>query len=131
METPAQFFTYEEINILGEVINHTFGRSSIRDKGIHITTSLQGNVLSLTYNTIVHFNNTDGLTTQKKEHERISNEGILSCMKEMKNSFRDKAGRALKSKEISNKDSVELISATANSQRKIAYYRRKIIFEIS
>ena len=52
-------------------------------------------------------------------------------MKEMKNSFRDKAGRALKSKEISNKDSVELISATANSQRKIAYYRRKIIFEIS
>ena len=28
-------------------------------------------------------------------------------------------------------DDVELISATANSSRKIAYYRRKIVFEIS
>tara|TARA_E500000331_G_C16969609_1_gene588712 strand:- start:138 stop:533 length:396 start_codon:yes stop_codon:yes gene_type:complete len=131
METPAQIFSFAELNILGNIINHTFGKSSIRDKGIHITTSLAGNKLTLTYNTIVHFNSTDGLTTQKKEQERISNEGINSCIKGMKDSFRDQASRALKVKEISNTDDVELISATANSNRKICYYRRKIVFEIA
>tara|TARA_R110001592_G_scaffold188358_6_gene433587 strand:+ start:11877 stop:12278 length:402 start_codon:yes stop_codon:yes gene_type:complete len=130
-ETPAQIFTFDELNILGNIINHTFGKSSIRDKGIHITTSLQGNLLTLTYNTIVHFNSTDGLATQKKEQVRLSNKGIESLKKEMVADFRDQASRSLKIKEISNEDDVELVSATANSSRKIAYYRRKVTFEIS
>lgn len=131
MDTPAQIFTFDELNILGNIINHTFGKSSIRDNGIHIATSLEGNLLSLKYNTVVYFNSSDGLTTQKKEHERMSNEGLDKCMASIKADFRDQASRALKVKEISNTDDVELISATANSERKIAYYRRKMVFEIS
>ncbi len=52
-------------------------------------------------------------------------------IKEVKADFREQAGRALKVSEVDSKDDVELISATAYSERKIAYYRRALVFEIS
>ena len=52
-------------------------------------------------------------------------------IKEVKADFREQSGRALKVNEVDSKDDVELISATAYSERKIAYYRRAIVFEIS
>ena len=131
METPAQILTFEETNILGNIINTTFGKASTRDAGYGITTSLAGNRLTLKYATVVHFNSSDGLTTQKKEHERQSNEMLQEKIKEVKADFREQAGRALKVSEVDSKDDVELISATAYSERKIAYYRRALVFEIS
>ena len=131
METPAQVLTFEETNILGNIINTTFGKASTRDAGYGITTSLAGNRLTLKYATIVHFNSSDGLATQKKEHERQSVEMLQEKIKEVKADFREQSGRALKVNEVDSKDDVELISATAYSERKIAYYRRAIVFEIS
>jgi len=131
METPAQILSFEETNILGNVLNYTFGKSSTRDAGYGIATSLSGNLLTLKYSTVVHFNSSDGLLTQKKEQERQSNEMLDKKLRDVKDDFREQAGRALKLKEVSNNDDVELISATAYSERKIAYYRRAITFEIS
>lgn len=131
MDTPAQILTFEEINILGNILNTSFGGSSTRDAGYGITTSLAGNLLTLKYATVVHFNSSDGLATQKKEHERQSNEMLQKKIKEVKADFREQADRTLKINEINSSDDVELISATANSERKIAYYRRQIIFELS
>lgn len=131
METPAQILTFEEINILGNILNYSFGKSSTKDAGYGITTSLAGNVMTLTYATVVHFNSSDGLTTQKKEQERQSNEMLQKKLKQVKDDFREQANRALKIKETSSEDEVELISASAYSERKIAYYRRFIKFEIS
>ena len=131
MERPAQILTFEEINILGNIINYSFGSASTKDAGYGITTSLGGNLMTLKYATVVHFNSSDGLATQKKEHERQSNEMLDKKLAEVKADFREQAGRALKLKEVSNIDDVELISATAYSERKIAYYRRAIVFEIS
>ena len=109
----------------------TFGKSSTKDKGYGITTSMAGDKLTLRYNVVVHFNSSDGLATQKKEEERRSNEMLNAALKDVKAEFREVAGRALKVKEIGNTDDVELISATAQSERKIAYYRRYLTFEIS
>jgi len=131
METPAQILTFEEINILGNILNTSFGGTSTRQAGYGITTSIAGNMLTLKYATIVHFNSADGLATQKKEHERQSNEMLQKKLKEVKSDFREQADRALKLKEVNNRDDVELISASAPSERKIAYYRRQIVFEIS
>tara|TARA_B100000900_G_scaffold268540_1_gene229250 strand:+ start:53 stop:448 length:396 start_codon:yes stop_codon:yes gene_type:complete len=131
METPAQTLTFEELNTLGTILNYSFGKASTRDAGFGITTSLSGNLMILKYQTVVHFNSSDGLTTQKKEQERQSNEMLQKKLKEVKDAFREAAGRTLKIKELDNKDDVELISASAFSERKIAYYRRKITFEIS
>jgi hypothetical protein len=127
--TPAQYLSFDEINTLGNILNHTFGKSSTKDKGYSITTSIQGNMLTLKYATVVHFNSTDGLATQKKEHERQSNEMLQEKIKEVKSDFKEQADRALKVSEKGSSDDVELISS--QSERKIAYYRRAIIFEIS
>ena len=131
METPAQILTFEETNILGNILNYSFGKASTRDAGYGVTTSLSGNALTVKYATVVHFNSPDGLATQKKEHERQSNEMLSKKIQEIKADFREQAGRALSVKEVSNNDDVELISATAYSERKIAYYRRAIVFEIA
>ena len=131
MDTPAQFLTFEETNVLGNILNYAFGKASTRNAGYGITTSLAANLLTLKYATVVHFNGSDGLATQKKEHERQSTEMLQEKIKEIKADFREQAGRALKVKEIDSKDDVELISASAQSERKIAYYRRAIVFEIS
>tara|TARA_B100000282_G_scaffold282715_1_gene245752 strand:- start:989 stop:1384 length:396 start_codon:yes stop_codon:yes gene_type:complete len=131
METPAQIFTFEEVNILGNILNSAFGKSSTRDAGYGITTSLAGNSLTLKYQTVVHFNSADGLATQKKEQERQSNEMLEKKLQQIKKDFREEAGRAIKIKEQNNVDDLELISATANSHRKICYYRRTIVFEVS
>ena len=128
-EKPAQILGFDEINVLGNILNHTFGKSSTRDKGYSITTSMEGNTLTLRYNCVVHFNDTDGLTTQKKEEERQSTQMLDDKIKEVKKEFREIAGRALKVENISDRDDVEMISAT--SSRKIAYYRRYLVFEIS
>ena len=39
METPAQFLTFEETNILGNILNYSFGQASTRDAGYGIQTS--------------------------------------------------------------------------------------------
>ena len=131
METPAQILTFEESNILGNIINDTFGKSTTRDAGYGIKTTLGGNILSLRYTTIVHFNSSEGLLTQKKEYERQSNEMLNKKLAEIKSEFRELSGRAIKIKEVSKTDDVELVSASAYSERKIAYYRREFKFEIS
>jgi len=131
MDTPSQILTFEETNILGNIINNTFGKASTNAAGYGIQTSLGGNILTLKYATIVHFNSSDGLKTQKNEHERRSNEMLNNKLAEIKLEFKELADRSLKIKEISNSDDVELVSASAYSERKIAYYRREIEFEIS
>ena len=131
METPAQILTFEESNILGNILNYSFGKASTANAGYGITTTLAGDRLTLKYATIVHFNSSDGLATQKKEHERQSTEMLNKKIAAVKSEFREQAGRALKVKEVDTSDDVELVSASAYSERKIAYYRRNIVFEIA
>lgn len=126
---PAQILSFEEVNILGNILNNTFGKASTQDKGYSVKHSLQGSKLVLKYNAIVHFNDTDGLTTQKKEEERISSQMLDDKIADTKREFREQAGRALKVEKLRERDEVEVISMT--SSRKIAYYRRFITFEIS
>ena len=126
---PAQILSFEEVNILGNILNHTFGKSSTKDKGYSVVHSLQGNILVLKFNSIVHFNDTDGLTTQKKEEERISSQMIDDKVRDIKSEFAELAERTLKVNKLKERDEVEPISMT--SARKIAYYRRFITFEIS
>jgi hypothetical protein len=128
---PNETLTFDEINVLGNIFNTTFGRSSVTGAGYGITAKLHGSLLEIKYQTVVHYNSSDGLATQQKENERESVDVLNQGIAEAKRQFREASGRALKLKEVSSADDVELISATANNPRKIAYYRRHITFEIS
>ena len=123
--------SFDEINCLGNIFNTTFGRSSTKGAGYGIKAKVHASLLEIKYQTIVHYNSSDGLATQQKEKERESVQVLNQALAEAKSAFRESTGRALKVKELSSNDDIELVSASAQNPRKIAYYRRNIIFEIS
>ena len=114
----------KQVNTLGNILNSANDRGG--DQHIGIAASLQGDILTLKYSTIVHFASERSLRSQlvllvDESMQRLSNE-----ITRVKSEFKDATGDVLKIDEVSNKDNVELIQATTNSPRKIAYYRRFI-----
>ena len=110
----------KEVNVLGQVFNHTFGYSSDTMK---VTSSLHGNSLTLKYISIIQFASEESMQKQKAEYEKESVKVIADALKNMKDDFKEKAGRPIKVTEESRDDSVELVSVSAHSPRKLAYYR--------
>ena len=126
-----QSLSLKDIRAIGQIFNDTYGRSTTRDAGYGINASLQGNNLILKYQTIVQYHSVAGLEEQQKKYEKESNDVIAQGITEAKKQFRDLAGRTLSLNEVSNETSMEAVSASPHSPRKIAYYRRTIVFELS
>jgi hypothetical protein len=95
-----------------------------------IRTSLQGDCLSCVYTTIVHLASERNLRDQVKVFEDESTKLIGDYIKELKKEFKNSSGRAIKLKELSSSDNVELITASPFTPRKTAYYRRFTRFRI-
>tara|TARA_Y100000310_G_scaffold296348_1_gene328538 strand:+ start:4599 stop:4985 length:387 start_codon:yes stop_codon:yes gene_type:complete len=122
-----------EINALGQVLNDTWGQSTrgdFRTPTMSIQTTLQGDILSCNYTTIVHLASERNLRDQVKVFEEESIKLINDYAKEIKKEFKDIAGRVLKIKELHTSDSVELITASPFTPRKTAYYRRYTRFQV-
>lgn len=115
----------DEVNKLGDILNHTWGRSS---NGI--TAKMHGDRLLLHFSTIVHFASEGSLQQQMPNLVDESMQKLSTCLSDVKKQFKDVTGNALSVEEYSNRDSVELISATSNSPRRIAYYNRDLILNI-
>ena len=115
----------EEINELGNILNHTWGRS-----GAGITSKLHGDRLLLSFSTIVHFASEDSLQQQMPSLVDEYMQLLTARLGEVKKQFKDATGNSLSLSEFSNRDRVELVSATANSLRRIAYYNRDLILDI-
>ena len=120
--------TLEEVRALGEVLNTTWGRSSSNMK---VTHSLEGDRLDLLMQSIVHFDGSRSLNPQVIREREIANSIFTDALKKVKADFKDATGRALTLKEMSRDDDVELIQATSNSPRKIAYYRCQLRLQVS
>lgn len=118
----------QEVRALGNALNTTFGKSS---DSMKVTHNLQGNVLDLKISSVVYFASEMSLREQVRDLAGISNDIFTDALKKVKEEFKESAGRALKTEELSRDDDVELISATANSPRKIAYYRSSLKLEIA
>lgn len=147
---------FEEVNVLGNIINDTFGRPSTQtgyssaDKGGNLAyggyagggtgtantvvtkSSLHGDILTVTSLAVVNLSH---IHTQHQEIAKTENElnqHIKAYISEVKKSFKKKehAGRALKCKQIkdSERNSVELINPYAETRRSIV--RRSIDFEV-
>ena len=147
---------FEEINILGNIINDTFGKpstqtgySSVEHGGnpayggysrggtgtantVATKSQLHGEVLTVTSLAVINLAN---LQTQHQEIAKVENElnqHIKSYISSVKSSFKKKenAGRVLKCKQIKNseRNSVEMINHYAENRRAIV--RRSIDFEV-
>ena len=118
----------EEIRALGQATETTWGYSSSDRK---LTSKLQGDVLELQHMSVVHFAGELALSQQLEARRHESNEIFTDGLKRIKAEFKEATGRALTAKEINRDDDIELISATSNSPRRIAYYRSKIQLQVS
>ena len=113
---------FKEVNILGNILDFTVGRGG--DGKVGISNSLQGDVLTLKYSTIVHFASENSMYEQVRKLDEESIQVLSNTITNLKKQFKLEAGTSLKIEELSNKSDLELIQATSNSPRKIAYYRR-------
>jgi hypothetical protein len=96
-----------------------------------VTHHLEGDRLDLQTQSIVHFDGERSLNPQVVREREISNDIFKDVLKKVKDDFKDSVGKALTLKEISRDDTVDLIQATSNSPRKIAYYRCLLRLQVS
>jgi hypothetical protein len=116
-----------EINILGQCLNDNWAGSTLgdfRSPTVAIRSSLSGDVLTCAYSTIVNLASERNLRDQVKVFEEESIKLLKDYIKELKKKFKDNSGRTLKVKDLGTRDSVELITASPFTPRKVAYYRR-------
>lgn len=118
----------KEIRALAQATETSWGYSSSDRK---LTSKVNGDVMELQLMTVVHFASELALSQQMNAQRDYANDVFKSELKRIKEDFKELAGRALTTKELDRDDDVELISATSNSPRKIAYYRSRVKLQIS
>ena len=118
----------KEIRALAQATETSWGYSSSDRK---LTSKLQGDVLELQMMTIVQFASEHALSQQLQAQREHANQVFTEQLKTIKASFKESAERALVTKELERDDDVELVSATSNSPRKIAYFRASIKLQVS
>lgn len=121
--------TNEDINALGQILNHSWGASStVSSPTMSITTGLSGDTLTVKYVTIVHLASELQLREQMKKFEDESIKLVSDYVSNIKKEFKKSAGRAIKMKTKNTTDSVEMITTSPYTPRKTAYYRRNTVF---
>ena len=123
----------QEINSLGQILDINYGTSRLgeyRTPTMSITTKLQGDKMTCTYTTICHVASDRNLRAQVRSFEEESVKLVKEYVKLVKKEFKESAAKALKLKEVSSRDSVELITTSPYTPRKTAYYRRYVTFQV-
>jgi hypothetical protein len=130
-----------DLEVLGTILNTTFGKSSSNSGTRSITASFRGGEdgspeLSLRFQTIFHFAAADKYRQQhtlREQTNRAIDEAaqlVNERVKTLKSLFKEITGKNLKIKEIDYSDNVEFLPSTMQAQRKTAYYRRTYRFSI-
>jgi len=122
--------TFKENNVLGNLINTTWGKYSSPSGTHSIKCDLAGETMTLKYSTIVHFASERSARDQFVRCAEEAVQRLNSYMGLLKSEFREAAGTSLKTTEVGGNDDVELIQSTSNSPRKIAYYRMNKTFQL-
>jgi hypothetical protein len=124
--------TFEHVNILGQILDTTFGRSSTaKSPTFSIKTTMSGDRINVTYTTIVNLVTDRVMRDQVREEERISEKLIGDFMNEVKKEFKKVAGSSLKIKKGDSTDEIELISMSSYSPKRTAYYRRRAVYTVN
>ena len=126
-EISDMHLSMKEVNVLGQIAQKGWGVSSMPNS---VNCSMHGDVITMKYMTVVHFAADQALHAQTDRIAHESIDVVTKCVADMKKQFKEATGSALKLKEISNKDSLEVIVATNNSPRRVAYYRRQVTLQV-
>lgn len=121
---------FNDVNVLGNLINTTYGKSSSPSGTYSIKCDMAGDNLTMKYSTIVHFASEASLQLQVIRCAEEATQRLDALLAEVKKDFKSESGNTLKTTKGNTNDNVELIQATSNSARKIAYYRMNVTLKI-
>ena len=98
---------------------------------ISLKVTVEGNSMLIKYATIVHFAEDIALQLQVQRANEQALQLIDSKVADVKRDYRDETGETLRVEDKGGTDNIELISATSNSPRKVAYYRYNRSYVVS
>ena len=123
---------FKETNILGNIVDPTYkdAYDSIGSFKVLPKIVAEGK-LEITVMTIVNLLNRSEMQVEAKKAQDQLNKACNICLKEIKAAFKLAAGRVLKTKNVGENPSVELINMSSFSPKGTALVRNVYSFEIS
>ena len=118
----------QDVRVIGQVLETTFGRGSSPDGTFSIKYSLEDNNLVLKYTTIVYFASERSLKPQVDMANNQAIQLINAKLSEVKQAVKEVTGDSLSTVDLGGADNIELIQPQGS--RKIAYYRYNHTFQI-
>jgi len=116
-----------EVNILGNIFNSSFGKSSLT---FNCKALLEDDRIKVMYSTSASFASEQDMHWQQVRLSEESTARIADFITNAKKEFKQESGVALKLNEILDRDSLELVNASMNNPRRVFVYRRFAEFEI-
>ena len=123
----------QEINILSTIVEDLYGAAFQSYTGsIKCVMKISSeNKLTMTCMMIVNLGNRFAMQQAARESEKDLKKIAKDCLDNVKKMFKEKAGRGLKTKEISSDASVELMNYHSYSEKGTALVRHVSIIEIN
>ncbi len=124
--------SFKEVNILAQILNDTFGVGSTGTNATSaIKASLEDEILSVMGIEVINLVDFRHSEVESKKSADQLDQRIDAFIREMKKSFKEEAGRALKCNQIKGSENTELeiINYSAYSSKRSAYVRRRINFK--
>ena len=139
MEIGVNTLSSHEVNCLGQAIERSWGKSSYdgspRPGGNNLpysaTAALEGNVMTIKCVVVINLLQNADMRDQVKRYDNELKNLCNEFLKSSKAEFKELAGRSLKTKQLDENDSIEMISMSAFSPKRTAYYRKNFLFEVS
>ena len=111
-------------DILSSLLNTTFGNESSPMGTRSITAHFEGDSLILKYQSIVHFAGEHAIRGQMTRVTEEAIQHLTDKLSELKSSYKEITGKALKLKEGFQDDDIEILPGAIHAPRRTAYYRR-------
>jgi hypothetical protein len=121
-----------DYNVLGQVIDTTWGRSSTpKTASYSVKLTLLGpDRMLASYQAVVNFGTERQMIDMKRLYAEEAGSIINEVLKTVKSNYKELTGSSLVTKEVNSTDSLEIINFNVHNPRRTAYYRRKTVFEI-
>ena len=123
---------FKETNILGNIVDPTYKDAYDGIGSFKVLPKIVAEgKLEITVMTIVNLLNRSEMQVEAKKAQDQLNKACNICLKEIKAAFKLAAGRVLKTKNVGENPSVELINMSSFSPKGTALVRNVYSFEIS
>lgn len=121
--------TYEEIHALGNCLDDVYNNTAL-DGSKKINSKLDNNILTLTYQTIVHISRDQGMHIQTPRLKDESSQMINNRLALIKKEFKECCNRTLKTNVLKTDDFLETITTNPYTPRRIMKYSLSVSYEI-